>query len=152
MLNLFGFGNKEDEKNKTDPKKKDKDFSSSSSSSDGGGGAQNSQSQSMGDTASTMENFKTQQVVGKRTSSLLEELSSTTITGIAPGGKVKVFVSGQQRPKGIEIDDSYLGVVTPEDLVADITAAMQDAHFKSTEHMNKKMQILYSELGLPATS
>jgi DNA-binding protein YbaB len=63
---------------------------------------------------------------------------------------VKVFVNGQQRPKGIDIDDNYLREVSPEDLVADITAAMQDAHAKSTEQLQKKMQSLYSDLGLPA--
>lgn len=69
--------------------------------------------------------------------------------GNAPGGKVKVIFNGHQRPKGIEIDDAYLESLSPDDLCADITAAMQDAHTKSTEFMQKKMQPLYTELGLP---
>ena len=70
-------------------------------------------------------------------------------SGSGPGGKVKVFFNGQQRPKGIEIEDAYLKAISPDDLCADITAAMQDAHGKSAELMQKKMQALYSELGLP---
>ena len=60
-----------------------------------------------------------------------------------------MLFSGQQRPKGIEIDDAYLESISPDDLCADITAAMQDAHVKSTELMQKKMQSLYSDLGFP---
>ena len=60
-----------------------------------------------------------------------------------------VFHNYKKRPKGIEIDDAYLESISPDDLCADITAAMQDAHSKSTELMQKKIQSLYSELGLP---
>eukprot|EP00590_Aulacoseira_subarctica_P003820 CAMPEP_0172419100 /NCGR_PEP_ID=MMETSP1064-20121228/5536_1 /TAXON_ID=202472 /ORGANISM="Aulacoseira subarctica , Strain CCAP 1002/5" /LENGTH=112 /DNA_ID=CAMNT_0013158383 /DNA_START=287 /DNA_END=625 /DNA_ORIENTATION=+ len=100
-------------------------------------------------TANMMENFKKSQQLGKKTAALVEELAAATVTGNGPGGKVRVIFSGQQRPKGIEIDDAYLESISPDDLCADITAAMQDAHSKSTELMQKKIQSLYSELGLP---
>lgn len=107
---------------------------------------------SLSATATTMENFKKVQQVGKRTAQLSDELAGTTVSGQDRRGKVKVFVDGQQRPKGIEIDDSYLESVTPVDLVTDITAAMQDAHAKSAELMAKKMQFIYTDLGIPQSN
>eukprot|EP00565_Helicotheca_tamesis_P005336 CAMPEP_0185733072 /NCGR_PEP_ID=MMETSP1171-20130828/18341_1 /TAXON_ID=374046 /ORGANISM="Helicotheca tamensis, Strain CCMP826" /LENGTH=123 /DNA_ID=CAMNT_0028402701 /DNA_START=275 /DNA_END=646 /DNA_ORIENTATION=+ len=103
----------------------------------------------MGETVTMMENFKKAQDIGKRTSALLQELSSITIEGVAADGKVRIFVDGQQRPKGTEIDENYLASVTAEDLNTAITTAMQDANVKSMEQMEEKMQALYTEVGLP---
>jgi DNA-binding YbaB/EbfC family protein len=113
--------------------------------------AKKQQQPGMGGVASvmdSMESFKKAQEVGKRTASVLQELSSMTVEGTAGGGSVRVFVDGKQRPMGVEIDEKYLSDVKSEDLNAAITSAMQEAHKKSSNKMEEKMQALYSELGL----
>jgi len=109
----------------------------------------NNKRSGMGSTASMMESFKKNQEIGKRTASFMDDLSSITIEGIGADGKVKVLVDGQQRPTGIEIEDEYLANVNGEDLVDAITAAMQEAHSKSSKLMAEKIQVFYGELGLP---
>jgi len=131
-VNLLWFGNDE-----TKAKREEKDKSKHSSK--------------MGTTATTMENFKQSQELGKKTSALLQELTSTTVEGSAAKGKIKVTVDGQQRPKLVEIDDEYFGGVGVEDLTEALAIAMQDAHDKSTKLMQDKMNGLYAELGLPST-
>ena len=149
MLSWF-FGN-EDEKNNNESNNNNNNIDSNNVLSNGGnGGSGGDRSGGMGNTASMMENFKKNQEIGKRTASILDELSTTRISGLGANGKVKVFVDGQQRPSGIEIEDGYLNNVNGEDLVDSITEAMQDAHFRSLKIMNEKIQVLYSDLGLPS--
>jgi len=118
---------------------------------------------SMATTASTMENFKQSQELGRRTNALLTDLTSSTIEGIGANGKVKVLVNGRQEPIGVEVDETYLKQVMGlggssggveedgvEELNEALTVAMQDAWTKSMEVMEDKMQALYSELGLPS--
>ena len=107
------------------------------------------QSTKMGTTATTMENFKQSKEVGRKTSALLVDLSSTTVEGSAARGKIKVLVDGQQKPLGVEIDDDYFDTVGVEDLTEKLATAMQDAHDKSTKLMQEKMESLYAEIGLP---
>eukprot|EP00957_Ditylum_brightwellii_P172211 13109623-Ditylum_brightwellii.AAC.1 len=136
-MNLLWFGkDKKKEQRDGDIVKSDK-------------GQQQLRSTDMGETVSTMENFKKAQDIGKRTSTVLHELSSMMIEGVAADGKVRIFVDGQQRPTGADIDEKYLASVTVDDLNTAVTAAMQDAHIKSTEQMEEKMQALYAEVGLP---
>jgi len=137
VMNLLWFGkDKKKEQRDGDIVKSDK-------------GQQQLRSTDMGETVSTMENFKKAQDIGKRTSTVLQELSSMMIEGVAADGKVRIFVDGQQRPTGADIDEKYLASVTVDDLNTAVTAAMQDAHIKSTEQMEEKMQALYAEVGLP---
>lgn len=82
---------------------------------------------------------------------LLQDLSSAIVEGTAAKGKVKVLVDGQQLPIGVDIDEEYYQNALLDDLTDDLTAAMQDAHEKSTKLMTDKMQSLYKELGLPQT-
>lgn len=111
----------------------------------------NKQSKSkMGTTATTMENFKQSQEIGKKTSSLMNDLSAASVEGSAAKGKIKVVVDGQQRPKLVEVDEDYFSDITVEDFTEALTLAMQDAHDKSTKSMEDKMNGLYAELGLPA--
>ena len=111
-----------------------------------------------------MESFKRSQEVGKRTDSILSELSGSTVEGTSADGAVRVFADGNGRPTGVDIDESYLSMVAAaaasassssspkkDDLEAALTSAMQDAHRKSTELMEEKAQALYAEIGLGAS-
>ncbi len=105
----------------------------------------------MGSTAKTMENFKQSQELGKKTSALLNELSATSIEGVAARGKIRVTVDGQQLPKIVDVDEDYFNSVTVEDFTEALVQAMQDAHVKSNKVMEEKMNGLYADLGLPLT-
>ena len=98
-----------------------------------------------------MENFKQSQDLGKKTSSLLQELSNLNIEGIGAKGKIKVTVDGQQRPTLVDIDEDYFESVTVDDFTEALTAAMMDAHDKSIKIMEEKTNVLYADLGLPST-
>ena len=132
-MNLFWSGN--------DKKKEEEDSSKASQSA--------KQSSKMGSTATTMENFKQSQELGKKTGSLIQELSSIQVEGVAAKGKIKVFVNGQQQPTSVEIDEEYFRTGGVEDFSESLLIAMQDAHKKSLIVMQDKMQGLYSDLGLP---
>lgn len=151
QLNFFWFGNSNDEKKKKSSDDKNKKKPSDKAKGSGGGGSSsgNPPSSNMGTTATTMENFKQSQELGRKTSALLAELSSTTVEGAAAGGKIKVLVDGQQKPMGVEIDDDYFETVTVEDLTEKLATAMQDAHEKSTKLMQDRMESLYADIGLP---
>ena len=111
-----------------------------------------------------MENFKQSQELGKKTATLLADLSSSTVEGTAANGKVRVYFDGQQHPMGVEMDPEYLQRLLRvgeggsesnsgfEDLNEAVTVAMQDAHAKSVALMDEKMRDLYSDLGLPPSS
>lgn len=109
----------------------------------------NMQTGTMGATASMIENFKQSQDLGKRTAALVQDLSTSTIEGSAADGKVRVFVDGQQRPVGVDIDAKYIrNIASVEDLNEAITLAMQDANSKSLQQMQDKMSSLYADLGI----
>ena len=99
----------------------------------------------------SMDSFKKAQKAGKMTEAIVQELSAAVVEGVAADGKVKVYFDGQQRPKGVDIDESYLSEISGRDLCAALTAAMQDAHSSSREKMDEKMKAFYAELGLPAS-
>jgi len=130
--NLFWFSGKDD----GDNSKKSK------------GGDSSSDMRNVGEVMDSMDNFKKSGKIAKMTDSLVQELSTISIEGSAADGKVKVFFDGQQRPMNVEIDDSYLGKVTADDLNAALTSAMQDAHQKSAQKMEEKMKPFFAELGL----
>ncbi|GFH45056.1 hypothetical protein CTEN210_01530 [Chaetoceros tenuissimus] len=132
-LNFLWFGNDE-KKTKSEEKVKK--------------GNKDNKSQ-MGRTATTMENFKQTQELGKKTGNLLNDLSLSTVEGSGAKGKIKIAMDGQQRPKLVEIEEEYFNEVTLEDFTEALTLAMQDAHDKSTKMMEDKMAGLYTELGLP---
>jgi DNA-binding YbaB/EbfC family protein len=100
----------------------------------------------------SMENFKKAQQVGKITEGILQELSSMSVEGSAEDGKVRVFFDGTQRPKSVDIDETYMSSVEADDLEAALAAAMKDAHAKSKEKMEEKMKSFYAELGLASSA
>lgn len=97
----------------------------------------------------SMEAFKKAQQAGTLTGNLVQELSAVSVEGNAADNKVRVFFDGQQRPKRVQIDESYLKSVDVDDFNAALAIAMQDAHQKSREKMQEKLKELYAELGLP---
>jgi DNA-binding protein YbaB len=96
----------------------------------------------------SMDNFKRSQRVGKMTASLMQELASTSVEGVAADGKVKVTFDCQQRPTGVNIDETYFESADVLDVNNACTSAMKEAHSKSVERMEEKMKSFYSELGL----
>jgi DNA-binding YbaB/EbfC family protein len=92
------------------------------------------------------EAFKKAQQVQEGAKVLQEELEQLIVTGAS--GSVKVMMSGNQEPRGVEIAPAALekGVSALEAL---ITEAMQDAYRESTETMRSKMEDLTSGLNLP---
>lgn len=97
----------------------------------------------------SMEAFKKAQQAGTLTGNLLQELSAVNVEGNAADNKVRVFFDGQQQPKRVQIDESYLRSVDVDDLNAALAIAMKDAYQKSREKMQEKLKELYGELGLP---
>ena len=94
------------------------------------------------------EAFKKAQQVQEGAKQLQEELEQLEVEGSAHGGLVKVFMSGNQQPKRVEI--------SPDVLKEDanrvnqlVTEAMQDAYKKSTTTMRERMEELTGGLNLP---
>ena len=94
------------------------------------------------------EAFKKAQQVQEGAKQLQEELEQLEVEGSAHGGLVKVFMSGNQQPKRVEISEDVLneGAKVVADLV---TAAMKDAYNKSTTTMRERMEELTGGLNLP---
>jgi nucleoid-associated protein EbfC len=94
------------------------------------------------------EAFKKAQQVQEGAKKLQEELDQMEIEGTAGGGLVKVFLSGNQEPRRVEISPDALG--EGADVVSElVTVAMQDAYAKSTMTMREKMEELTGGLNLP---
>ncbi len=79
---------------------------------------------------------------------LQEDLEQMEIEGQAGDGLVKVFVSGNQEPRRVEIAPEALneGAEVLADLVS---TAMKDAYQKSTDTMRDRMESLTGGLNLP---
>ena len=94
------------------------------------------------------EAFKKAQQVQEGAKQLQEELEQLEVEGSAHGGLVKVFMSGNQQPKRVEISEDVLneGAKVVAELV---TAAMKDAYNKSTTTMRERMEELTGGLNLP---
>ncbi len=92
--------------------------------------------------------FQKAQQVQEGAKKLQEELEQTEVEGQAGGGLVKVYMSGNQEPRRVEISPDAMGdgAEMLSDLVA---AAMKDAYDKSTAMMRERMESLTSGLNLP---
>lgn len=100
----------------------------------------------------SMDGFERSQHVGALTSNLVQDLGSVVVEGSAAGGKVRIFMDGQQRPKRVQIDEEYGKAVDVDDLSTALLAAMQECYAKSREKQEEKMKDLYAELGLPPSA
>lgn len=94
------------------------------------------------------EAFKKAQQVQEGAKRLQEELEQMEIAGESAGGLVKVILSGNQEPRGVEISADALA--EGSDVLSDLVlAAMKDAYNKSTQTMRERMEELTGGLNLP---
>ncbi len=94
------------------------------------------------------EAFKKAQQVQEGAKQLQEELEQLEVAGQAGGGLVKVFMSGNQEPKRVEISPDVLG--EGAEVLSDlVSAAMKDAYAQSTQMMKERMEELTSGLNIP---
>jgi nucleoid-associated protein EbfC len=94
------------------------------------------------------EAFQKAQQIQEGAKVLQAELDEMRITGQSGGGLVKVTLSGNQEPQGVEIAPEALneGAEVLSDLVL---AALKDAYTISTTTMRERMEELTGGLGLP---
>ncbi len=94
------------------------------------------------------EAFQKAQQIQEGAKVLQAELDEMRLTGQSGGGLVKVTLSGNQEPQGVEIAPEALneGVEVLSDLVL---AALKDAYTISTTTMRERMEELTGGLGLP---
>jgi hypothetical protein len=94
------------------------------------------------------EALKKAQQVQEGAKKLQEELEAMEIEGEAGGGLVKVWLSGNQEPRRMEISPEVLG--EGADVLSDLVlTAMKDAYNKSTATMRERMEELTGGLSLP---
>ncbi|MGD1702573.1 YbaB/EbfC family nucleoid-associated protein [Dapis sp. BLCC M229] len=97
------------------------------------------------------EAFKKAQQVQEGAKQLQEELDQLEVEGVAGGGLVKVFLSGNQEPRRVEISPDALG--EGAEVISElVTAAMLDAYTKSTATMRERMEDLTGGLNIPGLS
>jgi DNA-binding YbaB/EbfC family protein len=94
------------------------------------------------------EAFKKAQQVQEGAKQLQEELEQMEILGQSGDGSVKVYLSGNQEPRRIEIDPSLLSQDAAA-VSATVLEAMKAAYDASTETMRSKMEDLTSGLNIP---
>ena len=93
------------------------------------------------------EAFKKAQQIQQDAQKLQEELDEMEIEGASKDGRVSVWLSGNQNPLRVKIDESLL----KEDLVVvenAVLEAIQAAHETSTINMKNRMQELTGGLNL----
>ncbi|BAW95193.1 hypothetical protein NIES970_00930 [[Synechococcus] sp. NIES-970] len=92
--------------------------------------------------------FQQAQKVQEGAKKLQEELEAMNIEGTNGDGSVKVILSGNQEPRGVEISEAAIAKGATE-LSAAVSEALTDAYTKSTETMRSRMEELTSGLNLP---
>ncbi|PSF38897.1 YbaB/EbfC family nucleoid-associated protein [Aphanothece hegewaldii CCALA 016] len=92
--------------------------------------------------------FQKAQQIQAGAQELQKELEQMRIVGESSDGLVKVYMSGNQEPVGVEISPDAVAQGT-EAIQASVTEAMKAAYSKSTEMMRSKMEDLTSGLELP---
>ena len=93
------------------------------------------------------EAFRKAQQIQKDAQKLQEELESLEIEGSSDDGKVSVWLSGNQEPRRIKIDESILNNAQ-EDVENAILEALKTAYENSTTTMKNKMEDLTGGLNL----
>lgn len=94
------------------------------------------------------EAFKKAQQVQEGAKRLQEELDTLEVEGQAGGGLVKVYLSGNQEPRRVEISPDALG--EGADVVSElVVTAMKAAYEQSTKTMRERMEELTGDLNLP---
>jgi DNA-binding YbaB/EbfC family protein len=92
--------------------------------------------------------FKKAQQVQEGAKKLQEDLDQLEISGEAGAGLVKVYLSGNQEPRRVEISPDVLG--ESAEVVSDLVlVAMKDAYTNSTNTMREQMEELTGGLNIP---
>ena len=96
-----------------------------------------------------MENIKkAQAMVQTEAARVQEELAAAEFEGFSSDETVRVIVSGNQEPRGVDItEEAYSQGV--ERLNVLVEEAMKDAHARSVAGMKARMARMAQELGLP---
>ncbi|MEA5539752.1 YbaB/EbfC family nucleoid-associated protein [Limnoraphis robusta Tam1] len=102
----------------------------------------------MGKMKELAEAFKKAQQVQEGAKKLQEDLDRLEIPGEAAGGLVKVYLSGNQEPRRVEISPDVMGEGA-EVVSALVLEAMQQAYDNSTATMRSRMEELTGGLNLP---
>ena len=94
------------------------------------------------------EAFKKAQQVQDGAKKLQADLDQLEILGEAGGGLVKVYLSGTQEPRRVEISPDVLG--EGAEVISDLVlVAMREAYGNSTATMRERMEELTGGLNLP---
>ena len=93
------------------------------------------------------EAFKKAQEIQQNAQKLQEELDEMEIDGINEDGRAKVWLSGNQKPLRVQLEDSLLNE-EKEVIENAILEAIQAAHTSSTRNMKDRMQELTGGLNL----
>ncbi len=93
------------------------------------------------------EAFKKAQEIQQNAQKLQEELEDMEIEGTNEDGRVKVWLSGNQKPLRVEFEESILKE-EKEIIENELIQAMQAAHNNSTTNMKTKMEELTGGLKL----
>ncbi len=102
----------------------------------------------MGKMKELADAFKKAQQVQEGAKKLQEELDELEVPGEAGGGLVKVYLSGNQEPRRVEISPDVLG--QGADVLSQLVLeAMQAAYSQSTTTMRERMEELTGGLNLP---
>ena len=93
------------------------------------------------------EAFKKAQEIQQNAQKLQEELDEMELDGSNEDGRAKVWLSGNQKPLRVQLDESLL---KEEKVIVEIAIleAMQAAHENSTTNMKDRMQELTGGLNL----
>jgi len=93
------------------------------------------------------EAFRKAQEIQQNAQKMQEELEEMEIEGKSKDGQVSVWLSGNQKPLRITIENSLLSK-EKNDVEDSIFAALQDAYEKSTSTMKGKMEEITGGLNL----
>ena len=93
------------------------------------------------------EAFKKAQQIQQDAQKLQEELDTMELEGSSQDGRVSVWLSGNQKPLRVTIDESLLQE-NLEILEEAVLEAIQTAHENSTTNMKNRMQELTGGLNL----
>mmetsp|Transcript_36299 Transcript_36299/g.64398 ORF Transcript_36299/g.64398 Transcript_36299/m.64398 type:complete len:183 (-) Transcript_36299:28-576(-) len=90
------------------------------------------------------------QEVMKKMPELQKRLRETPSTGSALGGRVKVTVSGDLAPLGVEIDEGLMTEGLPAKVLSDaVFMAMKEAHNSTLELSRTELGKFYKDMGVP---
>ena len=94
------------------------------------------------------EAFKKAQQIQKDAQKLQEELDGMELEGSSENGKVSIWLSGNQQPLKVRVDEELLneGKTATEEAVL---SALQNAYTLSTTTMKNRMEELTGGLKLP---